>query len=119
MAARYGAVIYPVEFDNQRFAHYATLGGCLGSRSRRSASVTALMLARVGDVPVAVLPHCRIGRRSYPTRRDLSRYVACYFHIPDRHRPGLAQSSQSVDQVFARAKERHTHQPPSDFPGFR
>jgi hypothetical protein len=55
MAARYGAVIYPVEFDDQRFAHYATLGGCLGSRTKRSASVTALMFPRVGDVPVAVL----------------------------------------------------------------
>jgi hypothetical protein len=108
MAARYGAVTYPVEFDDPRFAHYATLGGCLGSRTKRSASVTALMFPRVGDVPVAVLAHCRIGSRSYPTGRDFTRYVACYFHIPDGHRPRSAQSGQSVDDVRQRAPRSST-----------
>jgi hypothetical protein len=98
MAARYGAVIYPVEFDDQSFAHYATLGGCLDSRTKRSASVTALILPRVGDVPVAVLAHCRIGSCSYPTRRDFSH----------GHRPELAQSGQSVDGVRQRAPRSST-----------
>jgi hypothetical protein len=128
MSARYPAAVYPLEFDEQSFSDRARLARYLSSLAKRSANATALMLIRLGDDPVVVLSRyrqrdgrefARIGSRSYPTRRDFSRYVARYFRIPTSTVEFWLKRGQSVDEVLARAKERRAQLPPSDFPNPR
>ena len=128
MPGRYAARVYPLEFDEQSFPARARLARYLTSLTKRSANATALMLTRLGDDPALVLSRyrqrdgrefVRIGARSYPTRRDFSRYVARYFRIPTSTVEYWLRCGQSVDEVLARAEKQHAQLAPSNFPNLR
>ena len=125
MPARCAAAIYPIEFDGQTFANRTALAVHLWRLTKRSARATAQMLARLDDDPVAVLAHyhkrdgrefARIGLRSYPTRRAFCRYIDRYFRVPASTVEYWLRCGRSIDEVLARAKQRHTQQSLSDFP---
>jgi hypothetical protein len=121
-------MIYPIEFDGQIFANRAALVVHLWPLTKRSARVTAQMLARLDDDPVAVLAHyhkrdsrefAQIGTHFYRTRRDFTRYVRRYFRVPASTVEYWLKRGQPIDDVMARAKQRHNQQPRSDFPSPR